>query len=314
MAMAVIDYGSGIYAIDLYEEGKPFRSSAYLIKDEQLALIETGSANSHEALMRGLGELDVKPEDLDHILVTHVHLDHSGGAGQMMQASPKAVMHAHPRAAQHLVDPSRLISGTRAVYGEHADEMFGPLIPIEAERVVAEDDGGHLTLGRHTLSFYHTPGHAKHHMCIYDGTSTSLFSGDMVGMRYWPEYTGWDFVYGFPTTSPVDFDPDTMLASLDRMEQLHPASIFHTHFGETKPAAVAFDFSRRGVQYIRALIDQLPENPDYQMIQQALSQIIIQDARRQGHPVKNADPLALDIMLDAQGILVYIQKKQAGKL
>jgi glyoxylase-like metal-dependent hydrolase (beta-lactamase superfamily II) len=261
----------------------------------------------------GLKEAGVKPEDLDHIILTHVHLDHAGGAGQMMEKSPKALMHVHPRGARHLIDPSRLDQGARAVYGGEMEALFGELKPVAAQRVVSEEDGQKLHLGRHTLTFYHTPGHAKHHMCIWDDVTHSIFSGDTVGIRYRPEYTGWDFVYGFPTTSPVDFDPDVMLESLDKMEALRPERIFHTHFGETKPAQQAFDFSRRGVHYIQALLQQLPDTADYPMIQQALSQIIAQDAERQGHKVANVDPLALDIMLDSQGILVYIQKK-AGKL
>ncbi|MCY0909279.1 MAG: MBL fold metallo-hydrolase [Sulfobacillus thermotolerans] len=312
--MAVIDYGSGIYAIDLLEEGKPFRSSAYLIKDKQLALVDTGSARSHETLLAGLQEVGVSPQDIDHIIVTHVHLDHAGGTGQMMQASPRAVVHAHARAATHLIDPSRLAQGVRAVYGERTDELFGTLVPIEARRVVVEGDDAHLKLGRHTLTFYDTPGHAKHHLCVWDSESQGLFSGDMVGIRYRPEYTGWDFVYGFPTTSPVDFDPEVMLESLARMEKLKPQRIFHTHFGETTPAAEAFHFTRRGVEYIRALIEQLPDNVEYSMIHEALQQIVLQDIKRQGYHVQNVNPLALDMMLDAQGILVYIQKKAAGKL
>ncbi|OLZ11731.1 MBL fold metallo-hydrolase [Sulfobacillus thermosulfidooxidans] len=312
--MSIIDYGQGIYAIDLYEEGKPFRSSAYVIKDNQTALIETGSARSHEALLQGLKELDLSPADLDHVIVTHVHLDHAGGAGQMMQRSPHALLHAHPRAARHLIDPSKLDQGARAVYGDHMDEMFGALVPVDASRVVIEDDEGTLSLGEHTLSFYHTPGHAKHHMCIVDDVTQGIFSGDMIGIRYVPGYTGWDFDYGFPTTSPVDFDPDVMLQSLDRLEALGAHRIYHTHFGVTEPAQEAFDFSRKGVHYINELIKQLPENPSYELVYRALSEIIAQDLKHLGHPVNNVDPLALDIMLDSQGILVYIQKKKAGKL
>ncbi len=312
--MAVTDCGAGIYAIDLYEEGKPFRSSAYLIKDKKLALIETGSTRSHEALVAGLREAGVVPEDLDHIIVTHAHLDHAGGAGVMMAHSPKARLHAHPLACHHLIDPARLEQGTRAVYGDETEAIFGELRPVDGARVDVEEDGHRLKLGRHTLTFYHTAGHAKHHMCVFDDASRGLFSGDMVGIRYRPEYTGWDFVYGFPTTSPGDFDPDVMLDSLSRMEALKPERIFHTHFGESHPASQAFDFSRRGVQYIQALLQQLPGDADYPMIHAALSQIVAQDAQRQGHKVANVDPLALDLRLDSQGILVYIQKKKAGKL
>ena len=308
--MSVLDYGTGIYAIDLFEERKSFRSSAYVIRDERIALIDTGSAKSQEALLEGLAELGLGSEDLDHVIITHVHLDHAGGAGQMMQKSPRAVLHAHPRAARHLIDPSKLDQGARAVYGDQMDEIFGHLLPVDPHRVVIAEDEGTLRLGRHTLTFYHTPGHAKHHMCIFDDRSQGIFSGDMVGIRYRPEYTGWDFTYGFPTTSPADFDPDAMLESLHRLEALKPRRIYHTHFGMTEPAGEAFDFSRNGVHYINKLIQQLPDTVTYEQIQEAMSEIMIQDLRIQGHVVPSVDPLGVDLWLDSLGILVYIQKKQ----
>ncbi len=313
--MPIVDYGSDIYGIDLFEEGRPFRSNAYVIKDRQIAVIDTGSSNSHDVLVEGLAQLGLGASDIDHLIITHVHLDHAGGAGQMMQKSVKALLHAHPTGARHLIDPSRLVKGARQVYGEEMNTLFGPLIPVNENRVIAQQDGGRLRLGRHTLTFYHTPGHAKHHMCIADDISQGIFSGDMVGIRYQPGYTGWDFPYGFPTTSPGDFDPDVMVASLNRLQMtLHPRRIFHTHFGMSEPADEAFDFSRTGVHYINELIKELPEPVTYQLIYQALSQIIGQDLRRLGHKVDTTDPLGVDLMLNSQGILVYIQKKAAGKL
>ncbi|MCL4494840.1 MAG: MBL fold metallo-hydrolase [Firmicutes bacterium] len=312
--MPIIDYGSDIYGIDLFEEGRPFRSTAYVIKDSEIALIDTGSAKSHQVLLDGLAELKLRAEDIDHLIMTHVHLDHAGGAGQMMQKSTRALLHAHPLAAEHLIDPARLEQGVRRVYGEQTTALFGPLMPVDKNRVLSRDDGEVLRLGRRTLTFYHTPGHAKHHLCIGDDLGHAIFSGDMVGIRYHPGYTGWDFTYGFPTTSPGDFDPEVMLASLDRLQTLHPRRIFHTHFGVTEPADEAFDFCRRGVHYIQELIGRLPANVTYELIYQALSQIIAQDLQRLGHKVSNTDPLAVDMMLNSQGILVYIQKKEAGKL
>ncbi len=312
--MSIVDYGSDIYGIDLFEEGRPFRSSAYVIKDKEIALVDTGSSKSHQVLLDGLAQLGLKTQDIDHLIITHVHLDHAGGAGQMMERSSQAILHAHPLGARHLIDPSRLEKGARQVYGEETDALFGPLIPVPGERVVAEEDEGILRLGRHTLTFYHTPGHAKHHLCIKDNVSRAIFAGDMMGIRYHPGYTGWDFIYGFPTTSPSDFDPMVMANSLDRLESLKPQRIFHTHFGTSEPASEAFDFSRKGVHYINELIKQLPAYVTYDLIYQALSQIIAQDLDRLGHKVESTDPLAVDLMLNSQGILVYIQKKEAGKL
>ncbi|NMP21353.1 MBL fold metallo-hydrolase [Sulfobacillus harzensis] len=312
--MAVFHVGDGIDGIDLFEEGRPERSSAYLIRSQEPILVETGSARSHHVLVDGLRELGVAPEDLRHIIVTHVHLDHAGGVGQMMQAAPKARLHCHPRAARHLVDPSRLEAGARAVYGEQMDEIFGPLMRVPEDRVVVHPDHSVLNTGDRELVFFDTPGHAKHHACVLDQKTMGLFSGDTVGIRYAPGYTAWDFVYGFPTTTPSDFDPDVMLETLDRLQALNLSRIYHTHFGVTEPAEEAFSFSRRGIHAIQRILPELGPDSSLGAVQDALRQAVAEDLAEQGHPGADVSALNLDIMLNSQGILVYLQKKAAGKL
>lgn len=312
--MPIHEVFQGIFAIDLYEEGKPARSSAYVILDDQPTLVETGSTRSHSALVEGLKELGLTPVDLQHVIITHVHLDHAGGVGPLMEKAENATLYCHPRAARHVIDPSRLESGARMVYGDGLEQIFGPLKPVPASRVQPVDDQFQLPIGRHTLTFYDTPGHARHHCCVVDDLSRGIFSGDMLGIRYAEQYTGWPFVYGMPSTTPSDFNPAVMRATLARLQKLDLARVFHTHFGLTKPAREAFDFSRRGLDVIERVVQDLSSEPNYQEIHALLTSAIQDDIRELGYAVDNVNPLSLDIWLNSQGILVYLQKLKAGKL
>lgn len=313
--MSVFEVGDNIFGLDLFEDGKPFRTSAYVIRGPEPTLIETGSTASHTYLVQGLEELGYHPEDLRHVIVTHVHLDHAGGAGMLMQRASNALVHAHPKAARHLIDPGRLEDGVRAVYGDVMDELYGPILAVPSNRVKIQEDLSTLDLGEgRVLTFYDSPGHAKHHFCVWDNMTRGIFSGDTIGVRYRHEGTGWDFDYGFPTTSPSDFDPDVMLSTLDRLEALEPEVIYHTHFGTTRPAAEAFRFSRKGVHAIRGMIARLADDATPETAATMLRAYLAHDIATSGHPVSQMDALALDIDLNSQGMIVYMQKKKAGKL
>ncbi len=182
--MAIFEVESGIFGIDLYEEGRRYRSSAYVILDDEgPVLVDPGSARSHGRLVAGLQEVGLDPQDLRHVVATHAHLDHAGGAGQLMARATGATLHCHPRAAAHLIDPGRLQQGARAVYGDALEDLFGPLLPIPAQRVVTPGDGESLVLHGRALTFYDAPGHAKHHLAVVDSLTRGLFSGDAVGIR-----------------------------------------------------------------------------------------------------------------------------------
>lgn len=310
----VFEAGAGVWGIDLMEEGKPYRSSAYLILDEELTLVETGSAKSHEALLRGLQELSVTPQEIKHMVITHVHLDHAGGVGQMMEKASQAILHCHPRAARHMVDPSRLEAGARAVYGAAMDEMFGGLVPVPQARIRAEEDASVVALADRNLIFYDSPGHAKHHTTIFDTKTRGLFTGDTVGIRYQPRFTGWDETYIFPTTTPSDFDPDVMLKTLDRLQGLGVDRVCHTHYGVTAPADEAFRESRRGVELIQGILPDLGPSSTVEEVTSALSGAVARDLQALGRPSADAGALGFDIGLNSQGILVYLQKRAAGKL
>ncbi|PSR34437.1 MAG: MBL fold metallo-hydrolase [Sulfobacillus benefaciens] len=312
--MAVTEVGEDLFLVDLHEAGRPFRSSAYIIRGPEPTLIETGSSNCFTYVADGLKTLGYAPVDLKHIVVTHVHLDHAGGAGRMMEAAPYAVLHANRRATPHLIDPTRLEAGSRAVYGSALESLFGAILPVPHDRVQVQEDGSILELGNgRRLTFYDTPGHAKHHSCIWDNVTRGIFSGDMVGIRYRFEGVGDNVIYGFPTTSPPDFDPEVMLASLDRLQAMNPNVIYHTHFGPTAPASEAFAFTRRGIFAIQQILDRLPDDATAQMAEEELRAYLSKDLEGRTH-LDDLSDLALDIYLNAQGMIVYKQKKKAGKL
>jgi glyoxylase-like metal-dependent hydrolase (beta-lactamase superfamily II) len=224
-------YGDGITAIDaLYQ--RPGLAAFYLtVEGGQAAFIDTGTSLSLPQALEALKRQRLTPTDVAYVIPTHVHLDHAGGAGVMMRSFPNARLVVHPRGARHLIDPSKLIAGVTEVYGAAAvAKNFGEVPPIAAARVIEAPDGWVLDFNGRELLFLDTPGHARHHFCIWDERSRGIFAGDTFGVSY-REFDTERGAFIFPTTTPVQFEPDALHASLDRLVGLHPRQIFLTHFG-----------------------------------------------------------------------------------
>ena len=223
--------GNGVYLIDtLYL--RPGLAASHLVVDEgHAAFVDTGAAPAAPRLLAALDELGIARERVDYLFLTHVHLDHAGGAGQMMQALPNARAVLHPRGAPHLIDPTRLIAGSIEVYGEALyRQLYGELVAIPAERVLVVEDRQRLTLGRRTFEFIDAPGHARHHHCPIDLDHRDVYSGDNFGICY----RALDTERGpfmLPTTTPVQFDPDALHATIDRLMSYQPQRVLQTHFG-----------------------------------------------------------------------------------
>jgi glyoxylase-like metal-dependent hydrolase (beta-lactamase superfamily II) len=220
----------GITAIDT-EYLYPGHAAAHLIVDGgRAAFVDVGTNASVPYLLGALSELGVARQAVDYLLLTHVHLDHAGGAGALMRELPNARALLHPRGAPHMIDPTRLIAGSRAVYGEERfRRMYGELVPIAPERVRAVADGERVVLGGRTLELIHTPGHAQHHYVVVDAAHASIFSGDTFGISYRALDTE-KGAFITPSTVPTQFDPEQHLASIDRMLSLRPESIYLMHF------------------------------------------------------------------------------------
>jgi glyoxylase-like metal-dependent hydrolase (beta-lactamase superfamily II) len=216
----------GVLQIDTLLGGWQQVTAGYLVTGESPVLVETGSQTSVPSLLAALGELGVDGAELAGVAVTHIHLDHAGGVGDVAAAFPNATIYVHERGARHLVDPTRLVNSAAMVYGDLLDSLYGRLTPTPAERVHVLADGEQVRVSSNrTLTTVDSPGHAKHHLALHDSDSGILFAGDAVGVRL-PEVGVLR-----PATPPPDFDLDQALTSLQRFAERRPAGIALAHFG-----------------------------------------------------------------------------------
>lgn len=228
------DLGAGTALLDTMLAGETGLTCAYLITGERTTLVETGSQTSADGLAAQLTAHGLGPADLDQVVLTHIHLDHCGGVGDVMRAFPRATLYVHRRGARHMADPTRLLESSFAVYGELAP-MYGGLTPVDAERIVAVEEGGTIDLGGgRTLSVMDAPGHARHQMGLLDSESGDLFTGDALGVRF----PGSEV---YPTVPPPDFNLDMAMRTLERMRDLGPARLLLPHFGPIDDPGVAIE-------------------------------------------------------------------------
>jgi len=240
----VQDLGGGVYSIDTLMGGFEGITSAYFIGSDRPALIETGAALSAPHVQSSLEELGCGPQDLATIVVTHIHLDHAGGVGDLANEYPNARIVVHERGARHLVDPTKLVASAYRVFGSKMDDMFGPLLPTDPNRIDALGERGSIDLGAgRSLDTFHNPGHASHHVALIDSATGDLYTGDAAGV-YIPE-TG-DLR---PATPPPDFDFNLALDSLQAMQSVGPNRLLFSHFGPTLDIDRVFEESRAQLHY-----------------------------------------------------------------
>jgi glyoxylase-like metal-dependent hydrolase (beta-lactamase superfamily II) len=211
---------------------RPRLDAAYLIiENGRGAFIDCGTNHALPYLLQVLQDVGLTPAQVDWLIVTHVHLDHAGGAGQLMAHLPNARLVVHPRGARHMIAPDQLWAGASAVYGEAVMEAtYGRLRPVPAGRVVEATDGHVVKLAGRSLLCLDTPGHARHHICIYDEQAGICFTGDVFGLSY-REFDTDQGAFVLPTTSPVQFDPNALHASINRLVALKPSALYLTHYG-----------------------------------------------------------------------------------
>jgi glyoxylase-like metal-dependent hydrolase (beta-lactamase superfamily II) len=240
--------GHEVFQIDTRMAGYDGITAAYLIRSDRPCLVETGTAPSAPVVRDALAQLGIAAGDLATVVVTHIHLDHAGGAGDIAALYPGAQIVVHQRGARHLADPSRLMAGARLVYGDALDHFFGVLAPVPADRIVALEDTGTVDLGggRH-LDSYYSPGHAKHHVGLVDSDTGDLYTGDAAGV-YLPD-TG-DLR---PATPPPDFDLETALASVARFAALRPTRLLFSHYGPVTEVTQTLD---RSAEEIRLWVEE----------------------------------------------------------
>jgi glyoxylase-like metal-dependent hydrolase (beta-lactamase superfamily II) len=233
----------GIFEIDTRLGGWERVTAGYLIEGPAPVLVETGSQSSVPVLLEALARHGTGPEDLAGIAVTHIHLDHAGGVGDVARAFPRATVYVHPRGARHLAGPSRLIASAATVYGDALGSLYGGMAPTEPDRIRALEDGEEIELGGgRTLTTLHSPGHAKHHIALHDSATGALFVGDAVGVRL-P-----DAGLLRPATPPADFDLAQALDSLSRFSARRPAALALAHYGWVEGPAEVLEEAAAALQ------------------------------------------------------------------
>jgi glyoxylase-like metal-dependent hydrolase (beta-lactamase superfamily II) len=230
MSPRITRHPAGITAVDA-EYVRPGHAAVHIVEqDGRAAFVDTGTNHSVPYALAALGALGIAREAVDYILLTHVHLDHAGGAGLLLQSLPNARVLVHPRGSAHMIDPAKLVAGSILVYGEESfHELYGDIVPIPAERIVAVPDGERIRLGSRQLELIHTPGHALHHYCIVDAANASIFTGDTFGLSY-RHFDTERGAFIIPTCTPTQFDPQQLLASMDRLLAYAPQSLYLTHY------------------------------------------------------------------------------------
>jgi hydroxyacylglutathione hydrolase len=303
----VFDYGHGICAVDSVYDRRLQTAIHLLVEGGRAAVIDTGTTHAVPHVMAALHALGVAPEQVDYVILTHVHLDHAGAAGQLMARFPNARLTVHPRGARHIVDPIRLLAATVAIYGAaQTRRIYGEILPVARERVIETPEGSTLRLAGRELLFLDAPGHARHHVVVRDGKTGHIFAGDTFGLSY-RELDRDGRQFSFPTTSPSQFDPPALHRSIDRMLSFGPEALYVTHFGRlTNLTVLAADLHRLidahaelGERHRRAGAERK------RLLMEGVSAIVLAERERQEWRLsseKLLEVFALDIELNAQGL------------
>jgi len=300
----------GITAVDA-EYLYPGHAAAHIIHDAgRAAFVDVGANSSVPYLLGALAELGIAREAVDYLLLTHVHLDHAGGAGALMRELPNARAVLHPRGAPHMIDPAKLIAGSQAVYGEvRFRRLYGELLPIAAERVQVVGDGERVRLGGRTLELIHTPGHAQHHYAVVDEAHASIFTGDTFGISYRALDTE-QGAFITPSTVPTQFDPEQHIASIDRMLQFRPESMYLMHFSRVTDVPRLAGMLKEQITELARIARVAAGAPDRATrIRADMLALWLALARRHGCRLSDAEierALAGDLTLNTQGLIAWL--------
>lgn len=290
--------------------GREKATSAYLVEADEPALVETGPTTSVPAVLNGLSALGIGAADLAHIIVTHIHLDHAGGAGALAPHFPGATVWVHERGAPHLADPGKLVASAARIYGEEAlRELFGPVEPIPQERLRSLTDGDTVALGNRSIEAIYTPGHASHHVCLLDDATQSMFVGDALGV-FLP-----DVRILRPATPPPEFDLELAVESIERVAERRPSRLLFSHFG---PAEEVTDICRLATQRIEGwaeIVDQaLTKTDDVVEVVRILRERTAEEmgpaAGTEYEGVQDRYEVLSSYEMNALGLMRYLKKRR----
>ncbi len=311
--LELLRYDHGIYAFDSGYIRPQLTAIHLIVENGRVAVVDTASNACLPRTLEALRILGLSPASVDYVFLTHVHLDHAGGAGAMMQAFPEARLVVHPRGAPHMADPAKLFAAVQAVYGaEEAHRLYGELLPVPADRILAASEGYSFDLAGRTLTCLETPGHARHHLCLHDPRSHCLFTGDIFGLSFRElDVDGRPSV--IPTTSPTQFEPATMHASVDRILACQPRALYLTHFSQvTDIARLGSDLHRLIDAHLAVAERERDAGPERgARILEGLWALMDAEATRQEWPLgtkQQREVLGMDIELNAQGLDYWLDQ------
>ena len=302
----------GIHTIDTGFVRPRFDAAYLIVEQGRAAFVDCGTYHALDRMLGALKAAGLDATAVDWLILTHVHLDHAGGAGELMAHLPNATLLVHPRGARHMIDPAQLWAGASAVYGEAVMEReYGRLTPVSAGRVVAAADGHEVNLAGRRLRCIDTPGHAKHHLAVWDERSRACFTGDTFGLSY-RDFDTDAGVFIIPTTSPVQFDPEALHHSIDRLLGLQPRTMYLTHYGAVAEVTrLAADLHEQ-IDAMVAIATKFKDDPArHETIKDALTTLYLERAHRHGWLGDREDLLAIlgmDVTLNAQGLEVWLSR------
>ncbi|GLQ99713.1 MBL fold metallo-hydrolase [Dyella mobilis] len=302
----------GIHTIDTGFVRPGFDAAYLIVHEGHAAFVDCGTNHAVPRLLQALADADIGVSEVDWLILTHVHLDHAGGAGELMPHLPNARLAVHPRGARHVIDPSQLWAGALAVYGQEVmEKAYGQLRPIPAERVVEAPDNFVVDLRGRPLRCLDTPGHAKHHLAVYDAQANVFFTGDTFGLSY-RELDTEQGPFTLPTTTPVQFDPAALHASINRLLALKPEAMYLTHYGRVENVE---HLAVKLHELIDAMVEvalDVGERPDrHAQLKQALTELYasrLAEHGWQGDRAALMHWLGTDIELNAQGLAVWLDR------
>ncbi len=303
----------GITCIDTQHMRQDF-VAAYLIENNgRAAFVDTGCYLSVPTLLATLDEKNISRDAVDFVILTHIHLDHAGGAGELIKHLPNANIYVHERGAQHLIDPSKLRAGVIGVYGELFFKQFlGDLIPAPEDRVIIAKEGDTLSLSGRKLRFIDTPGHARHHLCIWDEYSKGIFSGDTLGVSY-REFDTEQGCLIFPPTTPIQFDPEAWIGTIDKLMTLKPKSAYLTHFNQIEFTQQSANMLKQHINGFTQIANQHKDDINrHKTIKEALLTYLLNIAYEHGVTFDKAQQIKLfkgDLEICAQGLGVWLDRR-----
>jgi glyoxylase-like metal-dependent hydrolase (beta-lactamase superfamily II) len=304
--------GHGVYAIDTGFHRPRFDAAYLLVQQGHAAFIDTGTKHAVPRLLASLQALGLSTDAVDWVIPTHVHLDHAGGVGQLMQHLPRARVLVHPRGARHLIDPSALWAGATAVYGpQEMARSYGDVQPVAAARVLNSSDEMTVHVADRPLLLIDTPGHAKHHHCIWDAMSQGWFTGDTFGLSY-REFDTAQGPWIMPTTTPVQFEPEALAHSIERLLAMQPQCMYVTHYGRVDGVP------RLGAMLLSLLSEMVTLGRTeqrnlqrHQALKAGQLALFSRSLQAQGSTLDSetvAQLLSIDLELNAQGMAVWLDK------